>query len=231
MTARQRLRRRLLLAGLVPALLSTAVVGKVGWVHHHTDSGTAAIEAGAPDRARDDFAANAALNVLETWIAPYDEGVAAFLQQDHDDAARLFETALEAAPPEQRCRVRTNLGLSLEAQGDAPDGDETAEARLVWLDARRALAPCVPAVASVERIDLRLTRKLARAAADLEERQRRDPEAPPPYEDEVDTADLTLAERGELLERLNDEARRTRVRDREPRPPKSPADEPLVYNW
>lgn len=222
-------RRRLLALGLLPLLCSGGLAVKVGLMEHRVGEGSAAVSGGEPDRARTAFAANASVNVFEPWIAPYDEGVAAYLQDDPDAAVELFTTALADAPAAEGCRVRTNLALSLEAVGD-----EAAEgARLQWFEARQTVASCLdeePAAA----VDARLQRKLADAAAALEAAVADPDRAELPRREPADEEDLTAAEQQELLDQLNAEGRRTRERDRERERrqdrPDRPDEEP-TYGW
>ncbi len=43
---------------------------------HHDAEGRGALDDGAPARAVEAYAANRTLNVLEPWVAPYDEATA-----------------------------------------------------------------------------------------------------------------------------------------------------------
>ena len=220
-------RRKLLALGLVPLLCSGGLALKVGLMEHRVRDGISSVDDGDPARARPAFAANASLNAFEPWIAPYDEGVAAYLQDDPEAAVELFTTALADAPAAEECRVRTNLALSLEAVGDA-----AAEgARLRWFEARQAVESCLEEEAAAA-VDARLERKLADAAAALEAAVA-DPDRPElPRREPVDEEDLTAAEQQELLEQLNAEGRRTRKKDQErerrqrDRPDKAP-----TYGW
>ncbi len=255
---RPQLRRRLLLAGLVPLLLAVALATRVAFTYHHAGTGRDALRAGDADAARTAYAANATLNVLETWVAPYNEGVAGYAQGDPEDAARLFADALRLAPTDQQCRVRTNLALALEAVGDAAVRDEVGEALRRWRGARASLDPCLEApvaddaadavrdalsaddVAQLTALDQRIADKLAEQTTsptpDAAEEQ-------PVKGRDADFSALTPAERRQVLaqrnelgrerrerERRFEEAARERreQRDRQDQPP-SP-DEP-VYNW
>lgn len=229
MTDRRHLRRRLLLLGVVPLLASGALGLKVGWMEHHNGAGASSLTAGDAGDARQAYATGSRINVLEPWVAPYDEGVAAFVQGEAADAVALFDRALEVAPVEEECRVRTNLALAKELQADAVGAADLARARLTWLEGRQVLERCLTVEpASVDRdvvakVDERLARKLADAAKLLEQEQS-EPEPPQPAED------LTPAEE---LERLNDEAReiRKRYQREEERPPQPRTSEGPVYNW
>lgn len=93
-------------------------------------------------------AAAAFANFLEPHKAPFAAGDALVLRGDYPGARAAFETALAGAPPEDECRVRVNLALSIERLGDAaaaniPEGvrlfDEAAH--VVKASPRRLLRP------------------------------------------------------------------------------------------
>ncbi len=180
-----RLRRTLIVLGLVPFVLALGFAVKVGLMLAHDRDGRAALEAADPTTARAEFAANARLNVLESWVAPYDEGVARFELGDHTGAITLFSTALPLAPVDEVCRVRVNLALSHEAVGDAAadtargltgDALTTAEsvAREAWARGRDVLATGVCLTGSAQEpkdplagsVDDRLKGKIADSEPD-----------------------------------------------------------------
>lgn len=125
--ARRTLRNRLLVAGLLPLVLALLFALKVVLMLGNASSGRAALEVGAPERALGAYAANGTLNVLEPWVAPYDEGVARYGVEDYAGAVELFTRALDDVPPAQECTVRINLALSREALGDAAVDDGRAD--------------------------------------------------------------------------------------------------------
>lgn len=116
---RMRVRRILHLAGLVPLLATLAFSGKVFMMLHHDGAGEDAWIRGDGPTALEQYSANRSLNLLEPWIAPFDEGDAAFLLHDYAQARDLFVIALTTVPHPQECTVRINLALSYEAIGDA----------------------------------------------------------------------------------------------------------------
>lgn len=137
-------RRRLLLAGVLPALAAAALTLEVAVVLHHDAEGRGALEAGAPARAAEAYAANRTLNVLEPWVTPYDEATARFRAGDPAGAVRDYTEALPLAPAAQECRVRTDLALAHGAAGapargvralaDCPATHERAAATLAALE-------------------------------------------------------------------------------------------------
>ncbi len=153
---RERWRRRLLLAGLLPLLTALALAVEVGVVLHHDRQGRTAISDGDPGRAVTAFASNRTLNLIEPWVAPHDEGVARLLDDDPSGAVGALTDALALVPAAHECRVRTDLALAHAAAGDRaaaaaarPDLDEAgrerrrAAARASWSAGADAVAPCL----------------------------------------------------------------------------------------
>lgn len=118
-TGRAHTRRVLYLAGLLPLLVALAFSAKVFLMLHHDGGGEAAWARRDAAAALEQYAANRSLNVLEPWIAPFDEGDAAFLLGGYPRSRDLFITALSTVPHRQECTVRINLALAYEAIGDA----------------------------------------------------------------------------------------------------------------
>jgi hypothetical protein len=241
-------RRRLLVAGVVPLVASLAFAGHVGLVHLGTATGTEALARGDSDLARRSFGAiNTPVNRLETWIAPYNEGVAAYRQEDLPAALRLFGTALERVPTDEECRVRSNLALAAEARADELGKAERAESRVLLDDAREVLGPCVddaprpaadpllrslpePARAALVAQDARLLASIIEAAEE--------PAAPPRTVESVtgrdaDFADLGPEEQQEVLEQRNELGQEERQRERGEgdRARDRRFQEQLDYNW
>ncbi len=137
-------RRPLLLLGLPPLLVALLLVAYATSLYVRSSSGSEALAAGDSSRARQWFAANnTALNLVERWVAPFDEGVAAAAQEDHAAAMSLFDDALQVVPPTEECRVRTNLGLATEARADQLQPGDVDRARVLLQQARAVIAPCV----------------------------------------------------------------------------------------
>ena len=119
MTARPRLRRVLLLSGIVPALLVVAFLVKVLLMLHDNAAGRDAFDRGDHDGAQASFAENRTLNLLEQWVAPFDEGTAHHAEAEYDAAIADYRAALEDVPLREECTVRINLALAHESVGDA----------------------------------------------------------------------------------------------------------------
>lgn len=118
-TSRPRLRRILLLAGLLPALLLAAYALKVTLMLQANASGRDAFDRGDLDGAAAEFAGTRKLNWFESWVAAFDEGTADHAQGRYADAITSYEAALEDVPHRDECTVRINLALAHEAVGDA----------------------------------------------------------------------------------------------------------------
>lgn len=112
-------RRVLYLAGLLPLLAALAFSAKVFVMLHHDGAGEDAWARRDGATALEQYAANRSVNLLEPWIAPFDEGDAAFLLGSYSRSRDLFITSLRTVPHKQECTVRINLALAYEAIGDA----------------------------------------------------------------------------------------------------------------
>lgn len=233
---RRQLRSRLLILGILPALVVTGFATKTAHLLHHSSQGAGALEAEDPVAARRAYASTGRVNVLEPWIASYNEGIAAYFQttsEDGNSAVELFELALELAPAKERCRVRHNLALAIEAEGDADAEADLTEARERWFEARTTLRACLPDAPSsgaletealavmtaeeksaIAEIDRGLAQKLVEPAATRQP----DPNKPIKGKD-ADFDNLTRGEQEELLGLRNEEAQRVRKKERQPRGP------------
>lgn len=225
---RRRLRRVLFRLGVAPLVLALLLVVKVATMLSLSDSGRDDYAGGHYADAAGAFDSLLPGNVIEPWVAPYDLGTTRFQQGDYAAARQQLADALPLAPPEQECRVRTNLALADEALGDAAlaDGDVTA-ARTRWSSARGVLAAagCTDEAASAAvRVDGRLAGKLTGAQVDPAE-------APAP-----EGAETTLEERNARAEQRHrrEEQRRQDLEDLEEQatdPPPGEPGEPPDYEW
>lgn len=112
-------RRRLLLWSALPVLLALALAAKLlaaAWFGGQAAGAFARNDAPAAETAA---SALAFANFLEPHKAPFAAGDALALRGDYAGARAAFEAALAGAPPEDECRVRVNLALSIERLGDA----------------------------------------------------------------------------------------------------------------
>lgn len=228
---RLRLRRRLLVLGLLPLLLALALGVKVGVMLGLDDRGRSAFGAGEFERASEAFAANGRLNVFEPWVAPFDEGTADYRLADFGTARDLLEEALLVVPGGHECLVRINLSLALEALGDASLADGRRDlAEALWregiavLDEGSCRDPDRESETETDRdaeaadagsVAARLADKLADRAA------------PDDYQDPDAAQPPSLEE----LQRRNEEAQEQRrrneeTREDEPSPEPTPTPEP-----
>ena len=121
---RARLRRALLVGGLLPALLVLGYAVKVGLMLQHEAAGREAFELGNYDGAAAEFFENRDLNWFQPWIAPFDEGTGHHGDGLYDKAIAAYEVALEDVPQRDECTVRINLALAHEAVGDQRQADQ-----------------------------------------------------------------------------------------------------------
>jgi tetratricopeptide (TPR) repeat protein len=130
---RRRVRRALFVLGLLPLSLALLLVLKVAIMLHLNSRGRDDYGAGRYTGAAAAFESTLFVNVLESWVAPYDLGTARYRQGEFASARAQLEDALALAPAAEECRVRINLALADEALGDAAvaDGD-VSTARADW---------------------------------------------------------------------------------------------------
>lgn len=139
---RSRLRRILLVAGLLPALLVALYALKVTLMLQANAAGRDAFDRGDLDGAAAEFAGTRRLNWFESWVAAFDEGAADHAQGEYADAIVSYRAALEDVPRREECTVRINLALAHEAVGDAAAESGASE------DARAAYQAGIDALAA-----------------------------------------------------------------------------------
>ena len=139
-TAREQVRRGLLLAGIVPVLIGLVFLLKVIAMGHHDRGGREAWDARDAATAMEHYVANRDFNFLQPWIAHFDAGNAAFLLGENARAVAYFGEALERAPKEDECTVRINMSLTQEAIGDlARDAGDQGGAKSAYEEALATL--------------------------------------------------------------------------------------------
>ena len=142
--SRRRLRNRLYLVGLLPSLLLLALSLRVALLLHHESAGMDAYDRGEPRVAAAEFEANRVLNLIERWVAPFDQGASLHRAGAYAEAVTAYEVALGLAPEEWVCAVRNNLALAHEGIGDAAaDDGQREDAETAWLAGREVLEPCL----------------------------------------------------------------------------------------
>ncbi|HJQ04706.1 MAG TPA: hypothetical protein VJ872_04650 [Nocardioides sp.] len=118
--SRDRLRKVLLLAGVLPglvALLFAAMVLRILAVQH---SGNNAYDDGHYLDAAGHYRLAGHLNPFQDWLAAFDAGAARHVDGEYAVAIRAYRAALDLGVPHQdECTVRINLALAEEAIGDA----------------------------------------------------------------------------------------------------------------
>lgn len=145
MTRRPDLRRRLWLAGLLPALLLLAISARTAGLLVGQAAGEADYSAERYPAAGRHFALNRVLNPVVRWVAPFNEGAARHADERHGDAVRAYRAALDLAPGPWQCVVRNDLATALEARGVAEQEDGLlSEAISTWEEARVVVEACLP---------------------------------------------------------------------------------------
>lgn len=139
-TAREQVRRALLLAGIVPVVIGLAFLMKVILMGHHDRAGREAWDVRDAATAMEHYSANRELNILQPWIAHFDAGNAAFLLGENARAIAYYGEALERVPEDHECTVRINMSLTQEAIGDrARDAGNQAGAKVAYEEALATL--------------------------------------------------------------------------------------------
>ncbi|WP_374025473.1 hypothetical protein [Mycobacterium sp. HNNTM2301] len=125
--ARLRLRRRLLTYSAPATLVALLAAVKLLSVVVAGDSAVSHFAQGDGSAERADASILGMVNVVEPAKAPFVAGVAAVLDGRLDDADTHFSHALARTDVADACRVRVNLELVRETQGDraASAGDRT----------------------------------------------------------------------------------------------------------
>lgn len=207
--SRGRRRLTLMVAGALPALLVLAFALKVALMLQGNAAGRDAFERGDYDGAASEFFDTRSLNLLEPWVAPFDEGTSHHAEGLYDDAIAAYEEALERVPDREECTVRINLALVHEAVGDerqaAQDTDGATESWQAGIDVLAAGECPTDSGRGQEQSD---------DAADVDERlrekaqQNQEGEEPPPPpqqpQDPGEQPDSGQDPRQERLERNNE---------------------------
>lgn len=179
---RRRWRNRLFLIGLLPLLLSLLFFGKVALMLNAQAAGDDAYGSDSFGKAAGKFAKNQKLNVMEPWIASFNEGAARQQEEKYDDALGRYDDALEDVPDDQECVVRTNMALAHEAIGDAAlEGGKKPDAIAAWQEGIAVMgeADCPTDAAGGDEqtekaaaVDARLRQKLEEQEAPEEKKQK-----------------------------------------------------------
>ena len=120
---RRRRRRRFLVLPIAVVLLASGV--KLVTMSWFSTRGASAYEGARYEQSATAFDRLQVLNVVEPWRAHLGSGAALNRRGDLAGAEAEFRRALELAP--ERCDVRFNLTVTIEAQGDRLIGDQEAD--------------------------------------------------------------------------------------------------------
>lgn len=128
-----RMRRRLLLIGILPSALALIFAILVFVMLDHQRTGQDRFAADDFDQASAAFADAGSLNPFQDWVTAFDRGAAKHAAGDLDRAIDLYEAALTDVPKSEECTVRINLALAHEAIGDAAaEKSDLDDARAAW---------------------------------------------------------------------------------------------------
>jgi hypothetical protein len=111
-------------AALVTGLILVAAGIKLLTMVWFSASGASAYADGSYRSAATAFDRLAVANVIEPWRVPFGRGAVLYRQGALEAAGNEFGEALELAP--ERCEIRFNLAVTMEAIGDSMIGDERA---------------------------------------------------------------------------------------------------------
>lgn len=186
--SRATLRKRLFVAGALPAVLVLAYLLKVTLMLSHNGDGRERFAQESYGAAADELEANQSLDLFEPWVTAFDEGAARHASGELDAAIVLYTDALDGVPAEQECAVRINLALAHEAAGGAlmtqkrPDRDAAEKSWQAGVDALAA-GGCpedapggAEQTADAKAVDDRLQKLLDQEPPEKEEEDDKDPE-------------------------------------------------------
>lgn len=215
---RATLRKRLFVAGALPAVLVLAYLLKVTLMLSHNGDGRERFAQESYGAAADELGANQSLDLFEPWITAFDEGAARHAAGQLESAIALYTDALEDVPAEHECTVRINLALAHEAAGGAlmtqkrPDREEAEKSWQAGVDALAA-ADCpddapggAEQTADAKTVDDRL-QKLLDQEPEKEEEEKQpekedEPEPPTPEENKLERRNAAgQTERNNLRQR------------------------------
>lgn len=133
MSRMSRMRRRLLLIGILPSALALIFAILVFVMLDHQRTGQDRFATGDFDKASSAFADAGSLNPFQDWVTAFDRGAAKHAGGELDQAIDLYESALPDVPKSEECTVRINLALAHESVGDAAaEKDDLDDARAAW---------------------------------------------------------------------------------------------------
>jgi tetratricopeptide (TPR) repeat protein len=164
------------LLALPLAVLLLAVGLKLVTMSWLSASGASAYDGTRYEQSAAAFDRLQVVNVVEPWRAHFGEGAALYRRDDFAGAEAAFRRALDLAP--ERCDVRFNLAVTIEAEGDQIVGGEPGAVDESALEAGRsryAIALdiakgrlCPPSTAGDAGVRLEDTRRRLQAKLDLE---------------------------------------------------------------
>lgn len=232
-------RRRMLAYSLPVVLIALLVIGKLLTVTIAGTVGAHAYSAGSYDRALTAARVAAIANVVEPYKAFYNAGVAHAGAGKLVSGRREFERALDLANGPAECRVRVNLVVTIEAQGDAaaPRHNSGARAAEFYRDALQVAgdapedclsltAPLVGLSDDLRKTKKRLTNKLAKSSGQESKNEKSTGKEPDDAHDE-----RSDSRQEQLKRRSRDGAEDRAESDARDRSLRRPPSAPETKNW
>ncbi|UXA18684.1 hypothetical protein [Mycobacterium sp. SMC-4] len=142
--ARLRLRRRLLVASALPALVVLMVAAKLISVVIAGNAAQRDFAAGRADAMATDVAILQMLDVIEPSTTAFAAGSLAVLDEKLDAADRHFTESLAATAAGASCAVRVNLALVRERQGDIDAWEARLDAARTQYDSALGVIAAAP---------------------------------------------------------------------------------------
>lgn len=117
-TRRRRLRRRILLWSLAPALLAAAFGTLLIAQHFIARTAVAQYSQEQYEEALNTSGQLALVNLVERWKPHYNMGTSYLELAALPEAGEQFAIALQLAAPAEQCPIRANYAITLEREGD-----------------------------------------------------------------------------------------------------------------
>lgn len=134
-------RHRTIRTGILALAGLALVAGAFTTILLSQQLGIRAWQEGDPTAAGRHFTLNQQLNLVERWLAPFNQGVTRHGRGEWLEAAALYEEASATAPESARCRVLLNWSWALESAGDQADrAGQPEAAHRNWATAKEVLS-------------------------------------------------------------------------------------------
>lgn len=133
-------RKKWLLFSLLPIIMVCCVALKLAAPGISTHFLKSAYNSGDYSTAKFWVQISLFANILEPYIAHFNDGTISYMQGEYAAAEGKLDLALRQNPPEnRRCEVRVNLSLSIEAQADQQVESKSYDDAIVTYDRAKAV--------------------------------------------------------------------------------------------